>query len=109
MPEKVGVEFASARGEDVGLEKDGFVYRSGATSSEEGVRLVPMDSDSSRCSLKFWRKHQHQVDDGASDADTDDIVKAAVKVSTARRGRGHPPTTGKYMALAKAKVKHLAQ
>lgn len=81
----------------------------GAPSSDEERRSrSPIDSDSSRRSGKFWRKWQHQMDDGASSADSDDV---ASKTPTPRGGGGIgcPATTGAYVGLAKAKAEYLTQ
>ncbi|CAH2107931.1 unnamed protein product [Euphydryas editha] len=55
---------------------------------------------------RFWKRRRCEADDGASDVDNDD---APNKIFTTRRGRGRPPTTGKYVGLAKAKAENLAQ
>ncbi|XP_045453560.1 uncharacterized protein LOC123662808 [Melitaea cinxia] len=51
------------------------------------------------------KRKRREVDDCASD-DSDCVSD---KVHTARRGRGRPPTTGKYVGLAKAKAEYLKQ
>lgn len=56
---------------------------------------------------RYWtRKRNRTVEVAASDDEsgTNSEPAKALKVSAARRGRGRPPTTGKYVGLAKAKA-----
>ncbi|XP_045459516.1 uncharacterized protein LOC123670050 [Melitaea cinxia] len=62
------------------------------------------DSDSSRKG-RLWKRKRRSDNDCASDES--DCVSG--KVHTARRGRGRPPTTGKYVGLAKAKAEYIKQ
>ncbi|CAH2095077.1 unnamed protein product [Euphydryas editha] len=104
-PEKGGDDVRPEKGGDVvGPEKGDDITGSEADGSDADMRSrSPYDSDSSG---RFWKSRRCEVDDGASDADKDD---APAKISTARRGRGRPPTTGQYVGLAKAKAEYLAQ
>ncbi|CAH2097998.1 unnamed protein product [Euphydryas editha] len=90
-------------GDDVGPE-EGDNSSDVIELSDTSMRSEsPHDSDSPG---RFWKRRRCETDDGASDADNDD---APAKISTARRGRGRPPTTGQYVGLAKAKSEYLAQ
>ncbi|CAH2090003.1 unnamed protein product [Euphydryas editha] len=79
-PEKGGDEVGPEKGDD-----NSFVIDVSDASMRSGS---PCESDSSG---RFWKRRRCDTDDGASDADNDD---ARSKISTARRGRGRPPTAG---------------
>lgn len=125
MPEKGGDQQQQAKNEEfdsacglgtVDLEVEVNAPKASTKSIDPGVSFVA-ESDTDRSmewatpepvsdrSLRLWRKRPGRGV-SCSEPDSEDstgTLTPKAKTSKSNRGRGRPPTTGKYVGLAKAK------
>ncbi|XP_037297383.1 microtubule-associated protein futsch-like [Manduca sexta] len=70
---------------------------------------IPIDSESSEScssmrSKRFWRRHSQRIESNCSLLTSDTDEPASKAQATDGRGRGRPPSVGKYVGLKKAQM-----